>query len=77
MKIALQKRMMLSFLVRHSGLLLLAAFALAGLWVLDDYGMSWDEATQRDLAMETLDHVFGGDALRNDFNKFYGVVFEV
>ena len=65
-------------MVRHSGLALLVAFGLAGLWVLDDYGVGWDAGTQRNLAVATLDYVFGeDDRLLDDHNKFYGVAFEL
>ena len=77
-KILLRNGMLLSFLVRHSGLVLLVAFGLASLWVLGDYGVSSDEGAQRNIAIKTIDYVFGyNDALYADHNKFYGTAFEL
>ena len=59
-------------------MVLLVAFGLAGLWVLDDYGVGWDAGTQRNLAVATLDYVFGDDdAIPKDSDKFYGMAFEL
>ena len=73
------KHMVSDFLVRHGGsMLLLALLVLVGVWILDDYGMSTDEGTQRSLAAATLDHVFGdGDVLPEDHDRFYGMAFEL
>ena len=73
------KRMVSDFLIRHGGLmLLLALLVLVGVWILDDYGMSTDEGTQRSLATATLDYVFGGgDALPKNHDRFYGMAFEL
>ena len=79
MKIALEKRMLPSFLVRHIELVLLVAFALAGVWVLDDYGISTDEGVQRNLAVATLDQVFGDGGVHRWYysDRFYGMAFEL
>ena len=59
-------------------LLLLALFLAVGLAILDDYGFNGDEATQRELAIGTLDHLTGGDGgLPSDSDKFYGMAFEL
>ena len=73
------KHMVSGFLVRYGGLMLsLALLVLVGVWILDDYGMSTDEGTQRGLAAATLDYVFGdGDALPKDHDRFYGMAFEL
>ena len=74
----MRKRVLLDFIPRHSGLVLLVTFGLAGLWVLDDYGVGWDAGTQRNLSVATLDYVFGGsDAIPKDSDKFYGMAFEL
>ena len=58
-------------------LLALALILAVGLAVLDDYGVSLDEAYQRWLPTATLAHIRGeSDALPSDHNKFYGVAFE-
>ena len=49
-----------------------------GVAVVDDYGVSWDEHAQRNLAVETVAYILGdGVALINDHNKFYGAAFEL
>ncbi len=63
----------------HWGALLaLALVLIAGLAVLDDYGVSVDEAYQRWLPTATLAHIRGEPepALPSDHNRFYGVAFE-
>ena len=65
-----------------AALVALALFLLAGLAVLDDYGVSTDEGIQRIIAEYNLDYVLRADAgalesgrlLRSDV--FYGVAFE-
>ena len=69
---------MLDFLARHSGLALLVAFGLLGVWVVDDYGASLDAHLQRDLARHALDYVLGNvESVWSDHNRFYGVAFEL
>ena len=49
-----------------------------GVTVLDDYGVSWDEFYQRDIALETISYVLGqDDKLLKDHDKFYGTTFEM
>ena len=67
-------------LKHHIAIILLIAFALAGFWILDDYGIGLDELHQRQLAKENLDYVLGipVDIYRNyDKDRFYGVSFEL
>ena len=64
------------------GLTACALFLIVGVAVLDDYGISWDESTQRHLAIETvadiIDIILGdGVAFNNDHDKFYGAAFEL
>ena len=55
-----------------------AVFAAAGVTVLDDYGVSWDEFYQRDIALETIGYVLGqDDELLSNHDKFYGTTFEM
>ena len=78
MKVSSRKRILLNFIVRHSGLVLLVAFGSLGVWVLDDYGASLDAGYQRDVAGHALDYVLGNvEALRSDHNRFYGMAFEL
>ena len=66
------------FLKSRSAIITCALFLIAGLLVLDDYGVTIDEGIQRTLAFRTVDFVLGRDqALLNDLNKFYGVAFEL
>lgn len=63
----------------HWGAVLALALILAaGLAVLDDYGVSTDEAIQRRLGTASLAHIQGASSPRlpSDHNKFYGVAFE-
>ena len=67
-----------SFLFRHIALIVLVAFGLTGVWMLDDYGASVDTNFQRDLAFHHLDYVLGNvEAIKQDYNRFYGVAFEL
>ena len=60
------------------GLTACALFLIVGVAVLDDYGISWDEFTQRYIAEETAAYALGdGIALVDDLNKFYGAAFEL
>ena len=55
-----------------------ALFLLAGAAVVDDYGVTTDEGAQRNLALATAAYVFDGDdALRGDYERNYGVAFEL
>ena len=70
-------------LAPHWGALLaLALFLIAGLAVLDDYGVATDEPLQRRTAKATLGYLANGDldaflaGLSHRHNKFYGMAFE-
>ena len=55
-----------------------ALFVLAGLAVVDDYGVASDEGTQRWIAELTADYVFDGDpGLLAVQDRAYGVAFEM
>ena len=64
-------------------LVVCAVFTAVGVAVLDDYGVSWDEFRQREIALETISYVLGQDdeLMRNhprrDHLKFYGTAFEL
>ena len=64
-------------------LVVCAVFTAVGVAVLDDYGVSWDEFRQREIAVETISYVLGQDdeLMRNhprrDYQKFYGAAFEL
>ena len=55
----------------------LAVFAVAGVAVVDDFGVSWDEAVSRTYAPRVLDYVLEGRPLPNYFGRYYGVAFEM
>ena len=70
-------------LAPHWGAVLaLTLFLMAGLAVLDDYGVAGDEPWQRHSASVNLRYLAGGDfraylaAFRGEHNKFYGMAFE-
>ena len=58
-----------------------ALFALAGIAVLDDYGVEFDEIQQRRFAIATIQYLTGQvgafDDLRYYSDRFYGVAFEM
>ena len=55
-----------------------AVFTAVGVAVVDDYGVSWDEFYQRDIALETVRYVLGqDDELLSNHDKFYGTTFEM
>ena len=63
---------------RYWGLVVCAVFTAVGVAVLDDYGVSWDEFYQRDIALETISYVLGqDDELLKNHDKFYGTTFEM
>ena len=73
-----------AFLARHSALIALALFAIVGVAVLADYGVSTDEGSQRANGSASLDYILGDeDALTEGYagnrraDAFYGVAFEV
>ena len=60
-------------------LVLCALFAIAGVSVLDDYGMPGDEVTQRRIAIANADYIATGitDDLYHRDHRYYGVAFEM
>ena len=67
-----------NFLVTHGALVICALFLLAGVLILDDYGVAWDENTQRNIAIVNLDYIRGDNAeLLTYRDRVYGVVFEL
>ena len=69
--------------VAHWGLLAACAlFLLVGALVLEDYGISTDEGTQREISMAALDYLAGKERAYDhltsvEVNRYYGVAFEV
>ena len=53
-------------------------FLIAGLAIVDDYGVSPDTETQRSIALNTLNYILHDDQtlLRRAADRFYGVAFE-
>ena len=56
-----------------------ALFLIAGLVIVDDYGVSWDTEIQRFVAINTLNYVLHSDPalLHKDVDHFYGAAFEL
>ncbi len=55
-----------------------AVFFSLSLFVFQDYGISWDEQRQRELAINNYDYVVNGeDGLENFRDKDYGIGFEM
>ena len=69
----------LRFALRHAAPITLAVFAIIGLAIFDDYGVSVDEGTQRNLGRGALDYVLGReDAMlphMRDVDRVFGVAF--
>ena len=64
--------------MRHSGAIALVLFLIAGVLVLDDYGVGVDEDWQRATAIANINYVLGRDSdFIADHNRFYGVAFEL
>ena len=55
---------------------MIATFAVAGIAVLDGYGVSSDELFQRNTAQMNIDYALGTGDLPHDHNLYYGVAFE-
>lgn len=66
-------------ILRHkAALAALAAFLLAGLAALDDYGVAFNEIPERFRGGLTIDYVLGRGAALSDFqDRAYGVAFEL
>ena len=55
-----------------------ALFVIAGVAVLDDYGVTLDEPAQRRITVAHLDYIRGDpDALPSDENRYYGIAFKL
>ena len=53
-------------------------FAVVGGAVVDDYGVSWDEFTQRDIAVANARYIAGDEhALLTGLHRYYGMAFEL
>ena len=73
-------RATLNFLTRHSGPILCALFALAGIATAGDYGVGPDAANQRQTAVGNLDYILGRAASIESWNyhdRVYGIAFEL
>ena len=72
--------MVAGFALRHAAPITLAAFAIIGLAVFDDYGVSIDEGAHKTIGRGALDYVLGREdtpyphLLRGD-DRYYGVAF--
>ena len=77
-RIAAYCRVAANFLTAHGALPVCALFLLVGVVILDDYGVAWDEGTQRNIAIMNLDYILGNsDALLEHRDRVYGVAFEL
>ena len=60
------------------GLIACALFLLAGLAIVDDYGVSWDTSYQRNVAIDTVNYVLHEDqTLLRTHDRFYGAALEL
>ena len=73
-------RAVADFAMRRAHLIALAIFAVVGMVILDDYGVSANERWQRDIGYASFNYLLGDrDALLadDDHNRFYGVGVEL
>ena len=79
MKLIHNPRTALDFLTRHAAPITLAIFLVIGLAVFDDYGVSVDEGTHRNLGRGVLDYVLGREdspfSHVPEVDRYYGVAF--
>ena len=79
-KLSHPSRLARNFLTRHSGPILCALFALAGIATAGDYGVGPDAANQRQTAIGNLDYILGRAAGIESWNyhdRVYGIAFEL
>lgn len=70
--------MIKDFLKKNIGFLLFAGLLLVGFNSFKSYGISWDEADERNLGNTTYNYLFHGqDSIKYCSNKIYGVAFEL
>jgi hypothetical protein len=70
--------MIKAFLKKYIGFFLFAGLLLVGLNTYKSYGVSWDEADERNLGNATYNYLFHGqDSIKYCSNKIYGVAFEL
>ena len=67
------------FVARHSAVIALALFAIVGIAVFDDYGISSDEVGQRGIGSVSYDYILGDEDAPDGgrYIRFYGVAFEI
>lgn len=72
-------RMIKNFLKKYIGFILLfGGFLVIGINTYKSYGISWDEADERNLGNATYNYLFHGqDSIKYCSNKIYGVAFEL
>ena len=73
-------RAALNFLADRSGLLICALFLLVGLALAGEYGINYDESTQRHIAAANLDYILGRAdriATPSYLDRVYGIAFEL
>ena len=64
---------------RHSAIIALAVFAIVGVAILDDYGMTLDSESQRNVGYASFNYIFGDDEalIEGHHDRYYVVAFEV
>ncbi len=70
---------MLKHFKRHSiGIGIFLVSVMTGLYVFEDFGISWDEPVQQLMGQITYDYVFAGDkSYKTYINRDYGVAFQL
>ena len=74
------QKAVVKFFTDHGGMLVCGLFLLAGLGLAGDYGIGWDEPTQRDTVKSNLRYILGqAERVAPPIlhERFYGVAFEL
>jgi hypothetical protein len=68
----------LNILKRYSGLILLTVSSIIGFCIYDDYGIAWDDPTQRAIGEVSYNYVFHHDqTIKKFYERDYGVAYEL
>lgn len=69
---------MLNFISKYIGLFLVLTFTVTGILIFKDYGLSFDEDSQRQMGIASYEYVFSGNNSLLSFSaRTYGVGFEL
>lgn len=74
----IKKIIIIQILKKHIGLAMLFLFSIVGLFVFDDYGISWDEPGSHEIGTLNYNYIFSNDKKLLTYpEKDYGIAFEL